>query len=1203
MRLRSFAGALLIGAWASTCPPAAAYDGSGNPAIPTQGGVIDSRYTWDGDLGEPGVWSLGALGERVHLPVSFVYNPGSGEDREEALVSGLMGVHLRGSFNLSGRVGVGVAAPLWLTSQEFNLADGTRYTGGALGDLRLYGRLGLIQPEGESGFALELVPDLQVGTGSGDLLGGGYGGGFRFAAGYSTGWLRLAANLGVGGATEQRYHNVDQRVHLRGAALFGLQPSETLGFAAEVWALPSLSDAFEQESSPAEVSLSVSGRIAKRLGLTGGVGRGITSGAGASKLRLNFGLTWIGEPIETSLNAAIAARLEAAARTSEPVTSGPPGPYDLLITATDEDGRPVDAHVHVGKADMDVGPQDWDLGADGQTRLPLSAGNWEVTLSKDGRERQSRRFDLQAGRFRPLDFHAVLLARRGDGALSVKVSDNEARGVEGALIAVDGVLRGTTSDGGELTIVGLARGGHTVEASQTDFAAPIAVTAVAQAPGAWTPPEVAVLQRAPGSVKVVARSNHGLVLDAVVRFIPDDPEELDPGPQPIGERGERTVQLASGGWTAVVSAPAFGVQERQIVIHAGQTTLVNVDVVFAEALGDAALHVRVVDTDGRPVEGAELWLDGESVGSTSNLGTLTMSGLKEGSATLAVRGHGLRGTAERTVDLVGGTHDVLMSVEYLPGTVHVLARGPDGPVSDAMVRFAGPVDLPPSALGPDGRGIYELKAGEWQVILSSAEFGLQTRDVRVRPEQTSMIFIDARLLASEKGDATMSLVIVDAEGRPVEGAIIRLDGADIGTTSTGGDLTLGTLQAGIRSVAVTGDLFLDYASDAIELKAGPNRVVISLTYRPSVIRLRARDAGAAPVDGVVRLYGADAVEPARLGPTGERLFALSPGPWAVALSSEILGISEMDFTVVGAREPALVDLLVSAPTGVTTSLRLGAVDPDGQPIATATATLPTGSQPLGPSGALLLDELQPGPFRLHVAAPGYKEASDTAFALATGAQERTFHLDWLPRTMRVKVLSPAGKPVDAEVVFQRAAGTPGGRPLVPQHTGGDGVLEQVLLPGRVKVTAVAAGFGAQQKDVSLPAGDGPFELTLKLTGAKVDVTAAQVTIKDQVHFRTDSAAISRDSFKILDEVASTLIVHPEILQVEVQGHTDDVGGAQRNLELSQRRANAVRLYLTEKGIESGRLVPKGYGSTVPIGSNATDAGRSQNRRVQFVIAK
>lgn len=1200
--VRPLAGPFALVACLTMSPLAAAYDGSGSPPIPTQDGVIDARYTWDGDLGEPGAWSFGALAEGVKSPVTFVYNSGEGEDQEQSLLDGLVGVNLRGAFTLSERIGLGVVAPLWITSREFNPADGETYTGGAVGDVRISAPIGLIQPKGQSGFSLALVPELQLGTGADDLLGGGYGGGLRFAGGYSTGWLRLAGNLGAGGSGDQLYQNVDQRLQLRGAALVGLQPSDAFGFAGELWAVPSLSNAFEAASSPVEVSLSANARIAKHIGITAGVGRGITSGAGASELRLTFGLSWLGSPINTSLNDATAAGLDAAARTSEPVTYGPPAPYDLLITATDAKGRPVDAHVHVVKADTNFSPQDWDLGNDGKTRLPLSVGSWDVTLSKDGQETQSRRFDLEEGRFRPVDVEAVILPRSGDGALSVKVADNEARGVEGASITVDGLLRGTTANGGELTIVGLGTGDHAVQATQADFVAPVALTVTAQAPGAWVPPAVAVLERAPGSVKVVARSNHGLVPDAVVRFIPDDPDATDPGPQAIGERGERTLQLSPGGWTAVVSAASFGVQERQVVIQAGQTTLVSVDVVFAQSQGDAALNVRVVDTDGHPVEGAELRLDSESVGSTSNLGTLTITGLKEASATLTVRGHGLRGTSSRTLDLVGGAHDVLMSVEYLPGTVQVLARGPDGPVADAMVRFVGPVDQPASALGPDGRGIYELKAGDWQVILSSAEFGLQTREVIVRPDQTSLIFIDARLLASEKGDATMSLVIVDAEGTPVEGAHIRLDGADIGTTSTGGDLTLGTLQPGMRSVVVTGDLFLDYASDAIELRSGENQVDIQLKYRTSVIRLRARDAASAPVDGVVRLYGSIAVEPARLGSTGERLFALTPGAWTVALSSEILGISEKDFTVVDAPAPALVDLLVTAPTVVETSLRLSAVDPAGQPIATATATLASGSQPLGAAGAALLGKLQPGPFPLQLSAPGYKPAADAAFSLAAGSQERTFRMEWLPRTMRIKVVGPSGKPVDAEVIIQPSAST-GGKQQEPQKTGSDGLLDQVLLPGVWKVIVVADGFGAQQKDVSLPAGEGPFELGLTLTGAKVDVTAAQVTIKDQVHFPTNSAAISADSFKILDEVASTLIVHAELTNVEVQGHTDDVGGADLNLDLSQRRANAVRLYLTEKGIDPARLVAKGYGSTVPIASNGAEAGRSQNRRVQFVIAK
>ncbi len=1186
-------------------PSALAFDGSGAAPIAPSDSVIDPRYTWSGDIDGKGAWTVGAMGEGVFAPISASYDAGDGIVQHKDVLTDVVAFDVRGAFALSDRIGVGVVAPFFLHSQTLDTQNGTYGGDPAVGNVRVSLPLSLVRSKAGVGFSFGILPTLEIGSGTDPMLGGGYGGSLQLAAGYTRGWIHAGLDLGGTANGDGVYQTIDERGLACGSALLGLQPSKHFGIAAELWGEANVLGTPAIASSPAEVSLIANARIGEKYGLTLGFGHAIDGGAGAAQARVTLGFTYVGAAVkDLTRNDSVLAALDDAAKLSEPIGSGPPTPYDVLIAAADGHGKPIDAHVHIERSDAKADPQDWQLGKDGKARVPLAVGDWNITLSKDGDETQSRQIELLDGRFRPVQMDAVLLPKTGDQVVAVHVADNEARGVEGAELRVDGHLRGTTSTDGLVEIRGVAVGSHLVEATDADFVAPVLVPVPAQAPtAAPVAPTMVTMQRPPGSVRVVARSNHGIVDDAVVRFIPNSGDGVDPGPTPIGPEGEKTFQLAPGSWTAVVSAASFGVQERDVIIEPGQTALVSVDVVFAQEVGDAALNVHVVDTDGQPVEGAEVQLDNDSVGSTSNAGTLTVSGLKEGSATLAVRGHGLRATETRPIQLAAGTHDLLVTVDYLPGTVQILARGPDGPVADAMVRFVGPEDEPASSLGPDGRGIYSLKSGSWQLILSSAEYGLQTRDVVVQPDQTALIYIDARMLASEKGDASLTLSIVDPAGHPVSGAHLRLDGAEIGNTATGGDLVLGNLQPGTRAVVVTADIFQDYASDTVELKSGANTLAVKLKYKTDVVRLHAHDAANAPVDGVVRLYGAMAIDPASLGPTGERLFALTPGAWTAALSNEALGITEKDFAVKENPTPQLVDLLVTPPKAVVTSLHLAVVDPAGQPVHGALAVVGASTQALGDDGAVLLSGLSPGPYPLQVSAPGYKPAGDPKFSLAAGPQDRTLKMDWLPRTMTVSVHAPDGKPVDAEVVVQRFADHAANKAGKAQQTGADGTLDETLVPGTWRVIAVAPGFGAQQQDVALPAGEGAFPLTLTLTAAKVDVTAAAVTIKDQVHFATNSAAITEDSFKILDEVASTLIVHPELKNVEIQGHTDDVGGAELNLDLSQRRANAVKLYLTQKGIDAARITAKGYGATVPIAPNTTDAGRSQNRRVQFVIVK
>ncbi|MCI0330756.1 MAG: OmpA family protein [candidate division Zixibacteria bacterium] len=101
-----------------------------------------------------------------------------------------------------------------------------------------------------------------------------------------------------------------------------------------------------------------------------------------------------------------------------------------------------------------------------------------------------------------------------------------------------------------------------------------------------------------------------------------------------------------------------------------------------------------------------------------------------------------------------------------------------------------------------------------------------------------------------------------------------------------------------------------------------------------------------------------------------------------------------------------------------------------------------------------------------------------------------------------------------------------------------------------------------------------------------------------VNFQTGKAVLLDASKTVLDEVAISLMAHPEV-KVEVGGHTDATGSDAHNLNLSEQRATAVRNYLVEKGVKAENLFVKGYGETTPIADNKTVSGRAQNRRVEL----
>lgn len=123
---------------------------------------------------------------------------------------------------------------------------------------------------------------------------------------------------------------------------------------------------------------------------------------------------------------------------------------------------------------------------------------------------------------------------------------------------------------------------------------------------------------------------------------------------------------------------------------------------------------------------------------------------------------------------------------------------------------------------------------------------------------------------------------------------------------------------------------------------------------------------------------------------------------------------------------------------------------------------------------------------------------------------------------------------------------------------------------------------------------------------EVRVTPKELVIVSQVQFKFGKAGISQTvdpiSDGLLREVRDTIEEHPEISKIEVQGHSDDVGDANYNMQLSVARANAVRDWLIHKGkVKASKLVARGYGATRPLLPNTTEENRQANRRVQFVI--
>jgi outer membrane protein OmpA-like peptidoglycan-associated protein len=107
---------------------------------------------------------------------------------------------------------------------------------------------------------------------------------------------------------------------------------------------------------------------------------------------------------------------------------------------------------------------------------------------------------------------------------------------------------------------------------------------------------------------------------------------------------------------------------------------------------------------------------------------------------------------------------------------------------------------------------------------------------------------------------------------------------------------------------------------------------------------------------------------------------------------------------------------------------------------------------------------------------------------------------------------------------------------------------------------------------------------------------------NNIFFEYKKVELSRESKVELQRILKLMEKYPK-LEIEVSGHTDNIGGDEYNKSLSLRRAKSVVNYLVKNGISSNRLVAKGYGFDKPISTNDTDEGRKKNRRSEITIIK
>jgi outer membrane protein OmpA-like peptidoglycan-associated protein len=192
-----------------------------------------------------------------------------------------------------------------------------------------------------------------------------------------------------------------------------------------------------------------------------------------------------------------------------------------------------------------------------------------------------------------------------------------------------------------------------------------------------------------------------------------------------------------------------------------------------------------------------------------------------------------------------------------------------------------------------------------------------------------------------------------------------------------------------------------------------------------------------------------------------------------------------------------------------------------------------------------------------------------------------------------------GKPVMAEIKYENLET---GREIGSARTSPGTGAYKITLPAGANYgyRAEASGYVPVSQNLDLTNTNTYQELQRDLT--LIPLQTGETVRLNNIFFETAKAELRPESFTELDRVVTMLKQNPN-MEILIGGHTDNVGSPASNVQLSAARASAVDVYLVSKGISNARLRTKGFGESKPVATNDTEAGRQQNRRVEFTIVK
>jgi len=486
--------------------------------------------------------------------------------------------------------------------------------------------------------------------------------------------------------------------------------------------------------------------------------------------------------------------------------------------------------------------------------------------------------------------------------------------------------------------------------------------------------------------------------------------------------------------------------------------------VLDENVGLPPKDIHVIDVQGFPLTGVLVTV-GPFDEETDGDGYATIPGR------LALRSESLaisrKGYDEQTVPITGKEEFWEVTMERSPVPLAVSVVGPEGALAETEVRIEGPYDPGMPRIDEAGVRNWTVKPGAWRVVMASPGLGTQERTIIIEHDRSDPIRVDAVLASLVSEETKVVVRVVDRMGRPVEDAVVAIEDRDLGTTGTGGDLSVEGLGETAASFVVTSERY--GASTAVDLQVlpGEQEVVAVLDWQPGSVQVEVTGPKGRPMDAAVTFVGPEVIPARDLGDDGEKLVHLTPGTWEVQIEAEGMGTQTRKVEITEEEgQLSVVKVALAKDEEGDGDVELRVVDVDGN--AAANVPVMLDGKAVGETsstGNLVLEGLDSGKKHTFTVGGDDLETTETQIQVVPGKQVEYATVSYADGVTDITVTDDNGVPINATVTVE------GPDELAPVVTGLDGDARTTLPVGEWTLTIAAEGKAEQTRKITVDEGD------------------------------------------------------------------------------------------------------------------------------------